>query len=303
MPRIFLAIILCGIAGSATVVAAPPDDAAVPGVLETPDQVYRSVLLQAVGSPARADIGDRATLRLADGLTFIPRAPAIRLLAVLNQPVPPDFQGILTGPEGMDAQGMVRFVAAGFIDANAALAWTDDDILASLNDTVARTNQDRAKQQLEEREARRWVAPPRYNAEAHQIAWSALIVPKSAPREADGEIRYQAIAFGREGYVEIAIVTSMEKAGDIGQMAADFLAGLTFRPGQAYNDVLPTDRRAAGGLAAAMGIDKLRKAASGDTFLSGDRVIPLAGGIVAATGAISLFFYVQRYLRRRSRRL
>lgn len=303
MPRFLLAIILCGMTGSVTMAATSSDEAAATGLLETPDQVYRSALLQAVGAPAKTDIGDRATLRLADGLAFIPRAPAIRLLAVRNQSVPSDFEGILVGPDGMDAQGTVRFVPAGFVDSDAALAWTDDDMLASLNDTLSRTNKDRTQQRLEEQEARRWVVPPHYNPETHQIAWSALIVPKSAPREADGEIRYHAIAFGRDGYVEIGIVTSLEKADDVGQIVTGFLAGLTFRPGHAYGDAVPSDRRAVGGLAAAMGIDSLHKAVSGDTFLSGDRVIPLAGGLVAAIGAISLFFYVHRYLRRRARRV
>jgi uncharacterized membrane-anchored protein len=203
----------------------------------------------------------------------------------------------------LDAPGIIRFVPAGFVDSDAALAWAPEDFLASLKDTVEHRNPDRVKNGLEEREARRWIQPPRYNPEAHQLVWAALILPRSAPRESDGEITYHAIGFGRDGYVELTIVTSTEKADEIGRMADNFLIGLNFQPGKAYTDTQPADKRAANGLAGAMGFDSLHKAPSNDNFFGSDRVVPVAGGIVAAIGAFSLLIYIQRHRRRESRRI
>ena len=113
---------------------------------------------------------------------------------------------------------------------------------------------------------------------------------------------YHAIGFGREGYVELSVVSSMEKADAIGHMADYFLAGLTFHPGKAYGDAVAGDKRAADGLAGAMAVDSLHKAPSGRGFLAGDRLVPVAGGVVAAIGALSLLVYVRRHLRREARR-
>lgn len=300
MLRVVLAIFLSAMLSPVALAASPKGSAA--DLLETRDQVLVSAMRQSIGAPARADIGDQATARLSEDLLFVPQEPAIRLLTVSGTPVPPDFEALLVGSQGMDAPGFIRFVSAGFIDSDAALAWTADDILASLRDTVEDGNPDRAKNNQQQREARRWVRPPHYDPENHQLSWAALILPKSAPRESDGEITYHAIAFGREGYIELAIVTSVEQAEEVGRMADRFLVGLSFRPGKAYGDALPTDPRAPGGLVAAMGLDQLHKAEVRGNFLAGDMVVPVAGGIVAAIGALSLFVYIQRHLRRESRR-
>jgi uncharacterized membrane-anchored protein len=296
--RIVLAILLCG----TVALAAPPDKGSLADKPETSVQIFASALRQSIGAPARADIGNQATVRLTGSLVFVPPEPASRLLTVSKMAVPSDFQGLLLGSEGIEAPGLIRFVPVGFIDSNAALAWTPDDFLSSLRDTVERGNPDRVKQGLEPREARRWVVPPQYDPETHQLSWAALILPKSAPRESDGEVTFHAIGFGREGYVELTVATSVEKAGEIRQMADDFLAGLNFRPGKAYGDALSADKRAPAGLAGAMGLDSLNKARTGGSFWGSDAVVPVAGGVVAGIGALSLVIHIQRHLRRKARR-
>ena len=149
MLRIVLAALWYGMAAAAF--AAPPDQGSAAAMPETPDQVFVSVLHQSIGAPARADIGDQATVRLQGDLTIVPREPASRFLTISDHPVPPDFQALLLGSDGMDAPGLIRFVPAGFIDSDAALAWTADDFLSSLKDTVERGNADRVKRGLEER--------------------------------------------------------------------------------------------------------------------------------------------------------
>ena len=288
---------------SAGALAASPDDTATAKLPETPAEILALVLRQSIGAPARVEIGDQATARLAGDLIAIPRDPAIKMMTVTGRPFPADLALLVVGSEGMDAPGYVRFVPAGFIDADGALAWTTDDILASLNGTVMRRNAALVQQKRRPLEARRWALPPHYDPEKHQLTWAALILPKSEPSNSDGTVTYHAIGFGREGYVEITIVSSIEKAAAIGTMLDEFLDELNFRPGKSYGDALPTDRRAPNGLAGAMGIDSLHKANQEASFLSGDRVIPVAGGLVAAIGALSLLVYIRRHLRREARRV
>jgi uncharacterized membrane-anchored protein len=297
-----LAALLSAIVG-ASALAGSPDQGPAPGLLETLEEVYIATLRQAVGAPGRAELGGQATVRLQSDLTIVPKDPASRLLAVLRRDVPSDFVCVLLGAEGMDAPGLVRFVPAGFVDADEALHWTPDDMLASLNDTVEHGNAARIKAGVDAREARHWIVPPRYDPERHQLSWAALVIPKSAPRGSDGEITYHAVGFGRDGYVEVSIVTSVQKADQIGRMADMFLSGLNFLPGKGYGDVQPSDRRSQSGLAGAMGLDSLHQMEVDVDFWASDMVVPVAGGTVAAIGSLALAISIYRHMRRLRRRV
>jgi len=287
--------------GMAAAVAAPAGPGA-GGKAETPDQAVVAALRQSIGAPARAAIGDQATVRLAGDLVLVPAAPARSLLVAAGKAVPADLQAVLLGAGGIDLAGVIRFVPAGFVDADAARAWTEGDFLASLQDTVAGGNPARAQRGEDALEARRWVQAPHYDAERHQLSWAALILPQSAPGESDGGITYHAIGFGRDGYVELSIGGSLQQADTMADMAHRFLGGLTFLPRKGYEDAHPGDRRAPGGLAAAMGMDSLHKDNGRGSFWGSDKVMPVAGGIVAAIGALWGLIYVQRHLRREARR-
>jgi uncharacterized membrane-anchored protein len=299
--------VLSGIV-TVAVLAAPaePDTApqeTVGHVTDTPAQVFADVLRQSIGWPARVDLNDQANVRLAEGLLIVPKQPAVRLLSALGQNAPADLAGLLLGPEGFDGHGKVRFVPAGFTDSDAALAWTADDMLSSLKATVERDNPGRVEASLPEREVRRWLWPPHYNPESHQMSWAALIVPKTAPTDTDGEVAYNGLGFGRNGYVQLTVVSSVQKAGAIEHMIDGFLSGLSFAPGNAYIDAVPTDLKARDGLAGAMGIYQLRPSEAADDFWSPDVAVAVVGTVVALIGAVSLLLSVQRHRRRESRRI
>lgn len=298
-----LAICLIAASGAALGAAAPKGQDDAHAASEMPDQIFADAMRQSIGGPARADLGAEAAVRLEDGMVVVPHDPAVRLMQVNNKDVPADFLGVVLTSKGMDAPGTIRFVPAGYIDANSALEWTADDFLDSLRDTVEHANVEREKQDLPEREVRRWVRPPHYDADGHTLSWAALIIPKSAPRESDGEIIVYGLAFGRDGYIQISIPSSVEDAGYTAQMVDSFLLGVSFRPGKTYADYQSGDKRAPSGLAGAMGIDTLHKAEDRTSFWSSDVLIPVVGGLVAVIGALSLFLYVQRHLRRMARRV
>jgi uncharacterized membrane-anchored protein len=308
LSRIVLAALLAALGGTAApagtaALAASPDQANAPAMLETVDQAYASALRQAIGGPARADIAGEATVRLEQNQLLVPKEPAARVLTITSRDVPPDFVGLLLGPEGMGAAGMIRFVPAGFVSADEALSWSPDDMLGSLNDTVDHANPARLKANIEPREARRWVSPPRYHPETHQLTWAALVVPKTAPRGSDGEITFHAIGFGRDGYIELSVVTSVQKADEVERFVAAFLGGLNFVPDKTYGDVQPSDKRSAAGLAGAMGLDSLHRMEADTSFWTSDSMVPVVGSVVAGIGALGLVIYVYRHMRRLRRRV
>ncbi|HBK05691.1 MAG TPA: hypothetical protein DDZ81_07475 [Acetobacteraceae bacterium] len=298
MFRIALAGFLAGSLGAAAL-AAPPTQ----GTIEPPEQAFDSAMRQAVGAPARADLSDQATVRLDGDLLMVPTGPATHLLNLSDREVPDGFIALLVGSEGMDAPGTVTFVPAGFVNADAAIAWTADDMLASLNRSIEHKNPTRVQTGLPPLEARRWVLPPSYDPERHEFSWAAMILPKSAPRGSDGEVNFHAIGFGRDGYIHLSVVTNEQRARPAKAMVASFLNGLNFLPGKGYNDAQPADRHSAAGLAGAMGIDTLAKAEPESSLWSSDRVMPITGGVVAAIGALALFFNIHRQMRVNSRRM
>lgn len=288
---------------SVTALAAPGAPQPAAGLQDDPDALYAQAMRESIGAPLSADLGTVATVRLAKDLLIVPAATGARLLRANGRSVPPDFVGLVMDATGLEMAATVRYVPAGFIDANDMLGWTAADVLDSLRDAVEHENAARQKQGLLPREARRWISPPRYDAEQHLLTWAALVIGKSAPRESDGEIVDNGIAFGRDGYIQIAIPTSVEKAAEAGRLIDTFLRGVRFRPGHTYQDHQSGDRLAPGGLAGAMGIDRLHKAVSHRSIWSSDELVPLVGAGVALVGAVSLLIYVQRFLRRRSRRV
>jgi len=301
MGRIVSALLLLGAvhAGAAT---EPPAQGPANGVFQTPAQAYTEALRQSVGAPARAPLGSDAFVRLSEELIIVPHDQAARLLTLWDLPVPPDFTALLLGSKGMASPGIIRFVPAGFVDATEAAAFNADDLQSSLSDTIERGIPERIEQQLPELEVRGWVRPPRYDPEAHQISWAPLILPKAAPLGTDGEITFNAIGFGRHGYIKLSLATSVQEAAEAGQTFDTFLAGLGFQVGTAYGDVQPTDKRAPGGLAGALGMDSLHKARNPVSFWMSETFIPTVGGVVACIGAISLLIYVRRNTYKEARR-
>jgi uncharacterized membrane-anchored protein len=310
LSRIVLALLLLAVPFGATATppqtpapaASAPAPAPATGMFETPAEAYTEALRQSIGAPARADLGPDASVRLSGDLIVVPHDQAARLLVLWNLPVPPDFVALLLGPKGMDQPGIIRFVPAGFIDAAPVAGFTAADLRSSLNDTVARGNADRLRQHLPALEARRWVRPPHYDPQAHQISWAALILPKTAPLGSDGTITVNAAAFGRRGYIKLSMLTSVQDAEDVGQMFDAFLAGLAFRPGAAYGDVRPDDRRAPDGLAGALEMDALHEARSTFGAWLSDNLMAAAGGFAAAVGGLSLLIYVRRQRAAEARR-
>jgi uncharacterized membrane-anchored protein len=270
--------------------------------LDSPGDVYARALSLSIGAPLRADLGTAARVRLSADLVFTPHEQAQELLQAYRRAIPSDFIGLLTIGQGMTLTGTVRFVPAGFIDANAILPWRADDILDSLRDTIEQDNALRLKRGALEREARRWIHPPTYNPELHLLTWAVLVVPKVAPRNSNGEVVFNGIAFGRDGYIQVAIPTSVEDAPEAERMVDLFLQGVSFQPGRTYQDFQVGDPIAPGGLAAAMGIDMLHKEQSHVSFWASDALIPVVGLVVATIGGIALLIQLSRYQRRRSRR-
>jgi uncharacterized membrane-anchored protein len=295
---LLLGVLLC----TAAPAQPPPPAGRASGVYQTPDQAFTEAMRNSIGAPALAELGDRATVRLSGDQIIVPHDQAVRLLTIWRMTVPPDFVALLMGPNGMSSPGIIRFVPIGFTDLSEAAQWTSEDYLSSLKDTIDKRNADRLRENLPKLEVRGWIRAPRIDADNKRISWAALILPADAPIVSDGEITFNAASFGRHGYISVSMVSSVQEAGQTGAMIDAFLNGLAFRPGEGFGDVRPADARSPAGLAGTLGVESLHKAPSTVILWLSKFMLPVAGGLVALIGAVSLVLHVRRTLREEANR-
>lgn len=268
------------------------------------DAAFQEAMRQATGGPARAEIAGQATFAVPMDFVAVPPTQGTALLASLNIPVPDDLAGVLLGIDGVDSPGTLRFVKSGFVDADGAIAWSADDLQSSLDDTIRADNADRLKRGLLPLEMRRWVTEPHYKPESHVLVWAALIVPQGSPANTEGTIEVHALAFGRQGYVELTFPTSVERADYYTMIADQFLSTLRYAGGAGYGDVTPSDKRAPNGLAGAIGAMSLHHyhPPNGGGAGMGDQTILIVGSglaVVALLGGLTIFVRYRRSITRR----
>lgn len=266
------------------------------------EMVFRDADRYTYGAPSRVDLGTQAVVRLADPLyLLVDMTSALKVLEILRLPVPDRLLGVLRGPVAVDtnAWGTVEFVPAGSIDTDDMQSWSPADMLASLEETVARKNQQQPDKQMD---VRGWVQAPAYNPQTRQVTWAALILPKDAPRDSAGAVTYHGAIFGREGYIRVSIYSTTERAKAAQSLVQKFLNGITFNPGKGYDVLAPKVKESSTALAQVMNMDGLRRAPTKMPSVFADQFVPIVGGVIALLSALALTFYVWRHRRREARR-
>jgi uncharacterized membrane-anchored protein len=300
--RIIFALLLGWILQLPAAAQAPRTIESIPADQTPLVEAVQQAMKQSIGAPALASLGPEATIRLGGEMVLVPRDAAGVLLSASGVQTPPDLVAILLGPKGLDAPWLIRFVPAGFIDAAEVERWTADDLQSSLQDALDAKNPERNANRLSSVTVSRWILPPRYFRDKHDFIWAALILPTWAPPDADGTVTYNAAVFGRNGYFRLSGTGALQDEADARAIINDFLNGVTFRPGNAFEDVQPGDRRAANGLAAVLDVAALRKVSRSGRFLTADWLMPATAGLVAVIGALSLLLYIRRKMRLDARR-
>jgi uncharacterized membrane-anchored protein len=257
----------------------------------------------AIGSPAKVPLRDQATLRLTPNLAFVPVADAARIIGAYDIAQPGNVVGIIYSINSFDWLGILRFVPGGYVDPDRVNAWTQDDLISSIGDTVAAEDAARLADGRPPREARGWIIPPDYDAKAHQLRWSALVVPKTTMAETAGTVVYNVVMPGREGYFHLEVRTPFIHVQDQARDAAVLLTGFRFLEGKDFDDIRPgTDRAMARGLETMLGVRELRRTSAPAQGGSNDLMMAEMAGGSLMTGALLLLTCRLLLLHRRRRR-
>ncbi|WP_205527139.1 DUF2167 domain-containing protein [Solimonas sp. K1W22B-7] len=203
--------------------------------------------------PAKITLRDQATLDLPEGFAFIPQKEAGAILDAMGNGVDDQLVGMILAQK-LEGFAVIDYIPSGYIKDEEAKDWNVSDMLESIKDGTAEQNKIRKERGMSEMEIVGWVEMPDYDASKHQLVWSLSSRDAGdAPAAAQG-INYNTYALGREGYLNLNLVTSTATIAAEKPLAQQLLAGIQYNPGKAYGDFnASTDKVAEYGIAALVG--------------------------------------------------
>jgi uncharacterized membrane-anchored protein len=252
-----------------------------------------------VAGPASVPLRDEATLALPEHFGFIPRQQAVALMSAMGNRTGDGFLGLIV-PRGEHRAWFVAVVyqPSGYIKDEDARHWNADKLLESLKEGTEASNAERVRAGIPAIVVTRWIEPPAYEPDSHQLVWSAEARRKDGS-DGDPTVNYNTYLLGREGYVSLNLITGASTVDTDKEAARQLLSAVSFIPGKRYADFnSSTDKVAAYGLAALVAGVAAKKL--GVLALLAATIVKFAKVIVVA--AAGLFAAIARWLKGRAGR-
>lgn len=197
--------------------------------------------------PTEALLGDQATLSLPNGYRFLGPEETQRLLREMgNFPSGAELGLITSATPGEQWFMVIRYLDAGYVKDDDAANWNADELLASISEGTEEDNKRREAQGHPPLVIRGWEEPPRYDKAANKVVWAI-----AAQEQEQVGVNYNTMALGRQGYLSMNMVGSLEELPKLKPHVDTLLASVAFVEGKRYSDFnSSTDKVAAVGLTA-----------------------------------------------------
>ncbi len=212
-----------------------------------PDEPKPSALPWLVG-PAEAKLGDQALLKLPKGYRFLGGPETQQLLKQMgNFPSGSELGLITTTGEGEQWFMVVRYIDAGYVKDDEAANWDADALMTSIKEGTEEDNKTRQAQGFPPLIIRGWEEKPHYDKAANKVVWAI----SAQERESSVGVNYNTLALGRQGYLSMNMVGSLEQLPMLKPHVSLLLTNVEFVEGKRYTDFnSTTDKVAAVGLSA-----------------------------------------------------
>ena len=197
--------------------------------------------------PGEAKLGDQALLKLPKGYRFLGAQDTQRLLKQMgNFPSGSELGLITPTDEGEPWFMVVRYIDAGYVKDDEAANWDADALMASIKEGTDEDNKTRQAQGFPPLIIRGWEEKPHYDKAANKVVWAI----SAQERESVG-VNYNTLALGRQGYLSMNMVGSLEELPTLKPHVSLLLSNVEFIEGKRYADFdSTTDKVAAVGLSA-----------------------------------------------------
>ena len=216
---------------------------ALPAIAEEPPQ---QALAWQVG-PGEAKLGDQAVLKLPKGYRFLGGQDTQRLLKQMGNFPSGSELGLITATAENEQWFMVvRYIDAGYVKDDEAANWDADALMTSIKEGTDEDNKTRQAQGFPPLVIRGWEEKPHYDKAASKVVWAI----SAQERETVG-VNYNTLALGRQGYLSMNMVGSLEQLPVLKPHVGLLLSNVEFIEGKRYTDFdSRTDKVAAVGLSA-----------------------------------------------------
>jgi uncharacterized membrane-anchored protein len=245
--------------------------------------------------PSDVPLADQAVLHLPAKMNFIPRDEANSLLVAWGNSADDRLVGMVM-PRGSDENwvAVIDRTSDGYVKDEEAKNWDADALLQNLKDGTEAQNEDRIARGFDPLEVSGWIEKPNYDANARRLVWSMKMIHKGVANDPDASVNYNTYALGRDGYLEVDLLTAENTVEYDKPYAKQVLAALEYNVGKRYEDYKPgTDHLAEYGIAALIGGVAAKKlgllAVAGVFILKFIKVIGVA--VVVGAAGIKKFFF------------
>ncbi|GAB1722311.1 MAG: conserved exported hypothetical protein [Nitrospira sp.] len=201
-----------------------------------------------IAGPTEAKLGDQALLKLPKGYQFLGAQETQALLKRMGNFPSGSELGLITATgEGEQWFMVVRYIDAGYVKDDEAANWDADALMASIKEGTEEDNKTRQAQGFSPLIIRGWEEKPHYDKAANKVVWAI----SAQEQESAAGVNYNTLALGRQGYLSMNMVGSLEQLPMLKPHVSLLLANVEFVEGKRYTDFnSTTDKVAAVGLTA-----------------------------------------------------
>ncbi|MEO8000980.1 MAG: DUF2167 domain-containing protein [Arenimonas sp.] len=199
----------------------------------------------------------KAHLDLKPGFRYLAKSDARKVLEnYWGNPPDDSVLGLIVpekDPLGTDHSWavVVTYSDEGYVSDEDANKIDYNDLLKDMKAGTKESNEDRKSQGYQEIELVGWAEPPRYDAGSKRLYWAKEL---AFAGESGNALNYDIRVLGREGYLSLEAVSSMQDLNRVNEGMKQILPMAQFDTGNTYADYNPgTDKLAAYGLAALVG--------------------------------------------------
>lgn len=202
-----------------------------------------ALLAEGVAGPAEVRIGDRATMWLPAGRTFIPLEPARKLAKEAGLEWRAGVQGIVA-PSGGKLQWLapVELLDDGYIKIGEPDALEPEKLLAAFEASLPEVNEQRARVGQPPVSLGGWLSPPKLT-DKRRLSACVNVATQNDRDSLDRFFNCEAWALGREGAIKIGLADAGEEAERLKGEAEALANTIVFDRGKTYEDFdAATDR-------------------------------------------------------------
>jgi uncharacterized membrane-anchored protein len=204
--------------------------------------------------PKAITLADQGSLNLPAGYIYLNETDASALLTYWGNPGPHKVLGMVLSEEDKASWAVsLRFRKEGYVKDEDAKTWNADDLIKSVKEGTEASNPERKKMGGGEMHIIDWAQKPTYDAATHRLVWGMRAEVVDGARR-DESVNYHTYVLGREGYIEMNLMTDPKALAVARPRADELLSATSFSSGKRYEDFsAATDHVAEYGIAALVG--------------------------------------------------